>query len=195
MRRVAMVVLLLLCALPLQAQKSGAVEVGGSFSFHSATDAAERNYSELGLEGLVCYYLGKSTAIDIEPGIRLELDPDSTSISTLFLGSFRLKLWDLSPSGYRKNDIYRMDLGISSSIYANLGAGFWTEGYSLTQKPGETYAGPALMAGLGSFSRFGRFSTLRIKFEFIQLLPNGPLFTKRRTIVQVGAGFGLFIRT
>ncbi|HNW59096.1 MAG TPA: hypothetical protein PKI62_05435 [bacterium] len=194
MKRVAAGVLLLLCALPLHAQKSGAVEVGGSFTFHSNTDADERNYSELGLDGLVCYYLGKTMAIDIEPGIRLGLAPDSTDISTLFLGSLRMKLWDLSPSGYRKNDIYRMDLGISSSIYANIGAGVWTEGFSLTQKPGETYAGPALMAGVGSFSRFGRFSTLRIKFQFIELFPSTQVYTKRRTIVQVGAGFGLFIR-
>ena len=189
------VVLLILSSVPLMAQRKGAMEIGGTISFHSATNAEQRNQSELGLDGLLAYYLSRSIGIDIEPGVHIGILPDSVSISTLMLGSVRMKLFDLSPSGYRKMDVYRMDLGISSSVYANLGLGFWSEGYSLSQKPSTTYSGPALMAGLGTYSRFGRFSTLRVKLQFIELFPNGPVFTKRRTLVQVGMGFGLFIRS
>jgi hypothetical protein len=196
-KRAAAVLLLAVIVIPgfVLAQKKGAMEVGGSFSFHSNTDADQRNYSQLGLDGLLAYYLNKDFGIDIEPGILMGIRPDSISISTLFMGSFRMRLFDLSPSGYRKMDLYRMDLGIVSSVYANLGVGFWSEGYSLTDKPSTTYSGPAALVGIGTYSRFGRFSTLRVKLQFIELFPNGPLYKNRRTLVQVGIGFGLFLRS
>ncbi len=195
MKRAAVVLMLLLCSLPLMAQRRGSTEIGGTISFHSNQDAQQRNYNDLGFDGLVCYYLSRNIGIDIEPGVNIGFQPDSVSIAMLMLGSVRVRLFDLSPSGYRKNDIYRMDLGISSSIFANLGAGLWSDGYSLSRNPSTTYSGPAIMAGIGTFSQFGRFSTLRVKLQFIELFPSGPVFTKRRTLVQIGVGFGLFIRS
>ena len=191
----AVVVLMLLCSVPLMAQRKGSTEVGGSISFHSSQDAQQRNYSDLGFDGLIAYYLSRNIGIDIEPGVGISFQPDSVSISTLIMGSVRMRLFDLVPSGYRKNDIYRLDLGVSSSIFANLGVGLWSEGYSLSQKPNTTYSGPAVMAGIGTFSQFGRFSTLRVKLQFIELFPGGEVFKKRRTLVQVGVGFGLFLRS
>lgn len=191
----AVVVLMLLCSVPLLAQRKGSTEVGGSISFHSSQDAQQRNYSDLGFDGLIAYYLSRNIGIDIEPGVGISFQPDSVSISTLIMGSVRMRLFDLVPSGYRKNDIYRLDLGVSSSIFANLGVGLWSEGYSLSQKPSTTYSGPAVMAGIGTFSQFGRFSTLRVKLQFIELFPGGEVFKKRRTLVQVGVGFGLFLRS
>ena len=191
----AVVVLMLLCSVPLMAQRKGSTEVGGSISFHSSQDAQQRNYSDLGFDGLIAYYLSRNIGIDIEPGVGISFQPDSVSISTLIMGSVRMRLFDLVPSGYRKNDIYRLDLGVSSSIFANLGVGLWSEGYSLSQQPSTTYSGPAVMAGIGTFSQFGRFSTLRVKLQFIELFPGGEVFKKRRTLVQVGVGFGLFLRS
>ncbi|HOC90347.1 MAG TPA: hypothetical protein PKI90_12435 [bacterium] len=191
----AVVVLMLLCSVPLMAQRKGSTEVGGSISFHSSQDAQQRNYSDLGFDGLIAYYLSRNIGIDIEPGVGISFQPDSVSISTLIMGSVRMRLFDLVPSGYRKNDIYRLDLGVSSSIFANLGVGLWSEGYSLSQKPSTTYSGPAVIAGIGTFSQFGRFSTLRVKLQFIELFPGGEVFKKRRTLVQVGVGFGLFLRS
>ena len=34
-----------------------------------------------------------------------------------------------------------------------------------------------------------------VKLQFIELFPNGPLYKNRRTLVQVGIGFGLFLRS
>ncbi len=195
MKRVATVFLLLVCTGSLLAQRRGSTEVGGTFTFHSASDADQRNVSELGLDGLVGFYLSHDVGIDLEPGFRIGFFPDSVNVSSLILGSVRMRLFDMSPSGYRKGEIYRTDLGISSSVFANIGFGFWSDGFSLSQKPGTSYSGPAIMAGIGTHSRFGRFSSLRVKLQWIELFPNGPIYTKRRSLVQIGMGFGIFIRS
>lgn len=196
MRRVVVSLLLLLCfwALPLMAQRRGATELGGSISFRSVSNAQQRNQSELGFDPLIAFYLNPKVSLDLEPGVRFGFDPDSVSVSMLMLASLRFHLFDMIPYGYNKTQRQRMDLGISSSVFGHGGIGFWSEGYTLTQQPSTSFSGLALAVGLGTQSRFGRFSTLRVKLQYVELFPNGPVYNKRRSLIQIATGFGLFIR-
>jgi len=196
MRRLSgTVMLVVLLATAVAAQRRGSTEIGGGFNFHSYTDAAQRTIGQLGVEPLVSYYFSRKVGVDLEPGIRFGFYPDSVAVSMLFMGSLRVRLLDMSPSQFRKSDVRRMDLGISSSVFANFGVGVWSEGVTVTNEPAENYSGLAVMAGIGTQSCFGRFSTLRIKLQYVQMLPSGPVYTKQRSMVQIGVGFGIFIRS
>ncbi len=196
MRRIDIMILLCLTmTIPAVAQRRGSAEVGGSVYFRTHSDAAQRQTSELGVDVLLGYYFSPSVGMDFEPGVRFGFYPDSVSVSMLFMNSIRIRLLDMAPGGFRRPELMNTDLGISSSVFLNLGAGMWSEGWALPDQKGETYTGPALMAGIGTQSRFGRFSTLRVKVQYIELFPSGPVFSKRRSMMQVGVGFGIFIRS
>lgn len=186
---------LLLLALSASAQHRGAIEAGGTLSLHSFSRASEDNQTQVNLEGLLGYYINHDLGFDFEPSLSLRINPDSVGVTAMVLGSLRIRLFDMGPSGVRKADLLRTDYGITSSVLANVGLGYWSDGFSFTEKQATHTGGPAIMFGIGTQSLFGRFSTMRVRCQWIEMLTRGDSKGKGGSMLLVGVGFGVFLRS
>lgn len=187
--------LVFLLTVPTIAQRKGNSETGGYIMFSSYNEADKKNYGQLFLQNWIGYYISRSVGVDIEPALNIGFHPDSISVTLLMLASMRFRLFDMTPSGWRKIDYLRRDYGISSSLFAHIGFGYWSDGYSLTEGISESRSGPALMLGVGTQSRFGRWSTMRIKLQWVEMFSTSGSGGKGRSLILVGVGFGVFIRS
>jgi len=175
------------------AQRRGAVDTGGMFSFKSFS-GADTSGSELDVQWIFGYYLSKKLSTEIEPILRMAFYEDDVRISSIFLGGVSYRLFDVVPDDYIKRRQQRRDLGTTPGIYGSAKVGLWVEGYSQeNQEKGKTYSGPAFSIGLGTHSGLSKTSMLRVGAQMIYLLPNGPIFDEPRTIFQISVGLSVFI--
>ncbi|MBN2411971.1 hypothetical protein JXQ31_09795 [candidate division KSB1 bacterium] len=176
-----------------QAQRKGAVDTGGMFSFKSFS-GADTSGSELDVQWIFGYYLSKKISTEIEPILRMNFQNEDVRISSIFLGGISYRLFDIVPDDYLRRRSQRRDLGTTPGIYGSAKVGLWVDGFSQKdQEKGKTYSGPALSLGLGTHSGLSKTSMLRVNAQMIYLLPNGPIFDEPRTIFQIGVGLTVFI--
>jgi hypothetical protein len=186
---------LVLLTLPASAQRRGAIEAGGFLALHSFSAADRANQAQISMDGLLGYYMNRDLGFDIEPSLNLLVNPDSVGVTLMLLGSLRIRLFDMGPAGVRKSDLLRTDYGITSSCLANVGVGYWSDGFSFTEKPATHTGGPAIMVGIGTQSLFGRFSTIRVRCQWIEMLTRGDSKGRGGSMLLVGVGFGVFLRS
>jgi len=194
LRKIFFILLLLLISFnALHAQRRGAVDTGGMFSFKSFS-GADTSGSELDLQWILGYYMSQKFSTEFEPILRINFHDDDVRISTIFLGGISYRLFDIVPDDYLRRRQQKRDLGTAPGVYGSVKAGLWVDGISnKDQEKGNTYSGPAFSLGLGTHSGISKTSMLRVNAQMIYLLPNGPLFDEPRTIFQIGVGLTVFI--
>ncbi len=180
--------------LPSAAQRKGQIETGGCLFFNSSSDMNKNSHSQLFVQSWLGYHLHRNVGLDLEPGVNIDIRPDSMNVALIFITSVRFRLLDVGPNIYeRREERWRMEWE-SSSIYASLGLGFWTDGYTLVEGTSSQHSGPAFMFGLGTQSRFGRFATMRIRLQYMSMIASEQEKIYSRSAFLVGLGFGTFIR-
>ncbi len=178
-----------------QAQRKGALETGGSFSFKNIATADSGSQSHLNIEALIGYYLSRDVIIEIEPSIQFNSANDLSSTSIIFLSGLSFRFLDMAPYEYRLREYRKMDLGVTAGVYVSLGLGFWSDVLSSTNQTSATHSAGAIAAGLGTRSGFGKFTVLRTKAQVVYLLPSSAPYDMARTVFQIGIGFSVFVRT
>ncbi len=197
MRRTSLLIFfaILMLNTALLAQRKGALETGGAFSFKNISTADSGSQSHLNIEALIGYYLSRNVIIEIEPSIQFDSADDLSSTSIILLTGFSFRFLDMAPYEYRLREYRKMDLGVTAGVFASLGAGFWSDALSSTNLTSVTQSAGAVAVGLGTRSGFGRFTVLRTKAQVVYLLPSTAPYDKARTVFQIGIGFSVFVRT
>ncbi len=192
--RKTIVVLVLLCSTLLFAQRKGSISTGGAFTFRASSDA-DSSESFLDVQWLMAYYLTHDVMMEFEPSFRIDFDALQVDVSSTLVANIGLRLLDLAPHyQYRSRLTRKRDYGVVAGVFASAGAGMWVEGFSRIGKPGLTYTGPVLTAGIGTYSGLSKTSLVRIKAQIVHLFPNGPVLDEPRTIFQVLIGFSVFVK-
>jgi len=197
MRRVSLFVIFAVFVLNtiLLAQRKGALETGGAFSFKNISTADSGSQNHLNIEALIGYYLSRSVIIEIEPSIQFDSANDLSSTSVVLLGGFAFRFLDMAPYEYRLREYRKMDLGVTAGVFASMGIGFWSDALSSSNQTSASHSAGAIAAGLGTRSGFGKFTVLRTKAQIVYLLPSTAPYDKARTVFQIGVGFSVFVRT
>ncbi|MBN1999617.1 hypothetical protein JW935_18835 [candidate division KSB1 bacterium] len=194
MRKIMMTVFLMVMVTTLFAQRKGAISTGGALTFRTSSDA-DSSGSYLDVQWLMAYYLTHDLLMELEPTFRINFDAKQVDVSSMFVTNLGVRLLDMAPYyQYRDRQTRKRDFGVVAGVFASAGAGVWVDGFSQTGKPGLTYAGPVLAAGIGTYSGLSKFSLLRIKAQIVHLFPSGPVFNEPRTIFQVLIGFSVFVK-
>jgi hypothetical protein len=177
------------------AQRKGAIETGGAFSFKNISTADSSTKSHLNLEVLLGYYLSRNAIIEIEPSFQFDSANELASTSIIFITGFAYRILDMAPSEFRLREYRKVDLGVSAGVFASVGAGLWSDVLNTTNKASISHTAGAFSAGLGTRSGFGKFTVMRTKAQIIYLMPSSAPYDKARTIFQIGIGFSVFMRT
>lgn len=194
MKRLFLVgVLLFLIVFPSAAQRKGQIETGGYLFFQASSDVQKKNHSQLFLQNWLGYQLHRNVGLDLEPGVNIDIRPDSINVTLVLMASLRFRLLNVAPNIQRREDYWRLEMD-ASSVYASLGLGFWSDGYTLPDGTSINHSGPAFMVGIGTQSRFSRYAILRIKVQFMNMIAAEQEKLYSRSAFMVGFGFGTFIR-
>ncbi len=177
------------------AQRRGAMQMGGSFYFQSGSSSDEKSSSQLNLNWLIESYFSRNYAFELEPSFQISFVGDSISIGSLILAGVAKRLVDLSPPAPRDARYRKYELGTSAAVFGSVGAGLWVAGTSVTTRPAANYSGPAMYACVATQTFLGSLTSLRVSLKYVYLFPSGELYTRSRTLWQIGLGFAVFVHT
>ncbi|MBD3373927.1 hypothetical protein GF406_02730 [candidate division KSB1 bacterium] len=195
MKSIWIVWIVLFCGMSsVWAQRQGAMEMGGSFSFRNMSSADQETRNLMSMQGVIGYYLGPAALVELEPTIDLVFNQDQTQIQTSFLVGPSIRVVDMAPDYYRRPQYRKRDLGVVAAVFASAGVGFWSEGISQSNTDAINETGAAVSAGLGTHSSFGKSTLLRTKAQILYLFPGSNVITSSRTIFQVSVGFSVFVK-
>jgi len=188
-------VLLLIVTSSSFAQRHGATETGGYFSFRNVSGSGIVSQNYLDIQWLLGYYFNRNFLLEIEPDLAFNFGKDSTHISFISLAGLSYRIIDMAPYDYRRMKHLRMkDLGASAGVFATISGGLWSESITYSNEKSSSGKGPALALSVGTHSAFGKFTLLRTKAQWIYLFPSGSTYLKSRSIFQISVGFSVFVR-
>ncbi len=192
LRYVYLIILLFTCS-SLYAQRKGAVDMGGMFSFKSYSEA-DSSGSELDLHWVVGYYMSRRLASEFQPIVRVNFHHDDVKVSSIFMGGLAYRIFDVVPDDYLQRRQRGRDLGTTPGVYATGLVGFWVDGFTDKNDPsGKTYSGPVFSGALGTRTGISKTAMLRVNAQMIYLLPNGPVFDESRMIFLISVGLSVFV--
>ncbi len=177
------------------AQRRGALEMGGSFYFRSGSSAFVEGNSQLDLNWIIASYLSRNYALEFEPSFLVSLADDSIEVGGLLMAGIGKRLVDLTPKVSRTSQSRKYDLGSAASVFGSLGVGMWLSGISFPARPGVNYSGPLMYAGINTRTNLGNMTTLRVGLKYAYLFPSGKVYTRARTLWQIGIGFSVFLHS
>jgi hypothetical protein len=187
--------LIVVCTTSALAQRRGALEMGGSFYFRSGSTAAVEGNSQLDLNWLVASYLSRDYSFEFEPSFLVAFDDDSIEVGGLLMAGIGKRLVDLTPNVTHNYQSRKYDLGTAAAVFGSLGVGMWLSGVSFPAKPGINYSGPLIYAGLNTRTYLGNMTSLRVGLRYAYLFPSGKVYTRARSLWQIGIGFSVFLHT
>jgi len=183
-----------LAAAPLQAQRRGALEIGGTFAFQSGANLMNSDNTQLSFDCFAASYLSRDYSLDIQPSFQVMFTNDSTKVSSLLLAGLGKRLVDLTPNEWRVARNRKREIGSSASVFGSIGAGLWISGIGLPTQTSHTSTGPAIYAGLSTRTYLGNMTSLLAGFKYVYLFPSGGgLYNQARTMWQIGIGLTVFL--
>ncbi len=177
------------------AQRRGAVQMGGSFYFQSGSSSDQESNSQLNLNWLIESYFSRNYALELEPGFQISFVGDSINVGSLILAGVSKRLVDLSPPLTRDARYRKYELGTSAAVFGSIGAGLWFTSTAVTTRPATNYSGPAMYASVATQTFLGSLTSLRVSLKYVYLFPSGELYTRSRSLWQIGIGFAVFVHT
>ena len=186
-------IIIMLAGNLLYAQRKGAVDTGGMFSFRSYSEA-DSSGSDLDLQWVVGYYMSRKLASEFQPLVRVNFQHDDVNVSSILMGGFSYRIFDVVPDDYLQRRQRGRELGTAPGVYATGLVGFWVDGFTQKDAPsGKTYSGPVISGGLGTRTGINKTALLRVNAQMIYMLPNGPVFDNPRTIFLITVGLSVFV--
>jgi hypothetical protein len=192
-KRVILFFLIFMTGSSLYAQRKGAVDTGGMFSFKSYSEK-DSSGSELDFQWIVGYYMSRKLASEFQPIISVNFQNDNVNVSSILMGGFSYRLFDVVPDDYMQRRQRGRELGTAPGVYATGLVGFWVDGFTQKDDPsGKTYSGPVISGGLGTRTGISKTALLRVNAQMIYLMPNGPVYDSPRTIFLITVGLSVFV--
>ncbi len=191
--RALSILLIFLAGSASYAQKRGSQEIGGGVTFWSQTDS-DTSETNLNLDGLWGYYFAKDFILEIEPRLTMQFAEDRFDLSGLFLCGLSKRFLDMSNLDRNTGNQWARKYERSTAgIYGSVSAGLWAE-RSENINDERIYTGPAVSLGVGTRSKLGSLTVLRVKFQYIYLFPTPPVHENPWSMFAIVVGFSVISR-
>lgn len=188
--RASIVIFILLISACSYAQKKGSQELGGGISFWSKTDK-DTSVTHLNLDGIWGYYLARDFLFEFEPRLTLNFTEEKLDLTGLAMMGVSKRFLDMSNLDTNSSSQWARKYERSTAgIYGSLGGGVWAE-RSEKSTDERIYVGPAVSLGLGTRSQLGSLTIMRVKFQYIYLMPTPPLHESAWSMFAINVGFSV----
>ncbi len=172
------------------AQKRGSQELGGGISFWSQTDK-DTSETSLNLDGIWGYYVTPDFIFEFEPRLSLHFAESKFDLTGLAIVGLAKRLMDLSNLDQNTGSQWARKYERSTAgIFGSVSGGLWAE-RSNNIHDERIYIGPALGAGVSTRSMLGSLTVLRVKFQYLYLMPTPPVHENPWSMFTISVGFSV----
>ena len=172
------------------AQKRGSQELGGGISFWSQTDN-DTSQTNLNLDGIWGYYIMPDFIFEFEPRLSLHFVDNKFDLTGLAMMGLAKRFMDLSNLDQNTGSRWARKYERSTAgIFGSVSGGLWAE-RSDNIKDLRIYVGPAMGLGLETRSQLGSLTVLRVKFQYLYLMPTPPVHEKNWSMFTISVGFSV----
>ena len=170
------------------AQKSGSQELGGGISFWSQTDN-DTSKTNLNLDGIWGYYIMPDFIFEFEPRLSIQFAENKFDMTGLALMGVAKRLMDLSNLDQNTGSQWARRYERSTAgIFGSVTGGIWAERSNDIQDK-RIYVGPAMGLGISTRSKLGSLTILRVKFQYLYLMPTPPVHENPWSMFSISVGF------
>ncbi len=172
------------------AQKSGSQELGGGVSFWNKTvnDTSETN---LNIDGMWGLYINRDFIFEIEPRLTMNFAESQFDLTGLIMLGLSKRFLDMSNIDTNTGGEWaRKYERTTAGIYGSISAGMWAE-RAMSSTDERIYVGPAFAVGLGTRSKLGSLTIMRVKFQYVYLMPGPPLHENPWSMFAVNVGLSV----
>ena len=191
--RALFIILIFLIGSSSYAQKRGSQEIGGGVSFWAKTDN-DTSETHLNLDGILGFYFTRDFLFELEPRLTLNFTEDKFDLTGLATFGLSKRFVDMSNLDTNTSSQWaRKHERSTAGIYGSIAGGIWAERSDVTNDE-RVYIGPAMALGLGTRSQLGSLTIMRVKFQYIYLLPTPPVHETAYSMFAINVGFSVITK-